>query len=437
MKIIYLLTTILFTHFAFGQEPIKIQGTTIDTETGKPIPFVNIVLKNHSRGLMSNDRGYFQMSIDESMLSDTLLFSCMGYKLAKEPLTALALKSGVIKMHPHAFELNELVVTPLTPEEYIRRAVEKISVNYADNPSISSGYYYELVSENSRFLKFEEAVTDTWIPAVNDTAKAHSSVLYARMAKDLVTLQFMQAKRDKQAAKKSQKELKEKSKKNADNNVAVELGDASAEVIATNFGGPAGVLNSDPARNHEEFMKPENFKKFEYSFEPQIAYGDKTLIVIGFKQKKKIEQTSTDGKVYIDLLSDAIVAVEYTGVFHVPTAIKPVLFALGYGIDDPTFNSMVLYRQQDDKWHVNSVKQDIKVALTKKYMFKKNETSIFDIEQAYVVNQLKTNNAAPIAKEFRLKSDKTMTEQARNKDTSFWDNYTTVRPQKLENYLKQ
>jgi hypothetical protein len=70
-------------------------------------------------------------------------------------------------------------------------------------------------------------------------------------------------------------------------------------------------------------------------------------------------------------------------------------------------------------------------------MFSKNETSHFDVEQTYSVQELNTTSAAPIEKKLRMTTDKTMTEQAQFKDESFWNTYSTVRPQKLETYLQQ
>jgi len=418
---------------SFGQETRLLQGTTTDSDTGQPVPYVSIVLKESGRGLMSNDRGSFQLTISESALSDSLLFSCIGYELRSVAVSKLAGMNSEIKLKSKTFELDEVVVFPLLPEEYIRKAVEKIKENYANSPSLSKGYYSELMSENKQFLKFEEAVTDTWVPAIGDSGKAHTSVLHARMAKDLIELQFMKEKREKQEAKQAKKTAK-KNKKTGEEDAAVEV---SKEIVSSNFGGPSQVLASDPVRNHDAFMKPENFKKFAYRFEPQVAFGDKKLMVIAFDQKKQIENTFVNGRVYIDMDSDAIVAIESEGRYNIPTALKPVLFALGFGISDPDFNSIVHYREVQGRWYVNSVKRDLQLEITKKYMFSKNETANFEIEQTYSVQELNTTSALPIDQKLRMTNDKTMTEQAQFKDAAFWNTYTTVRPQKLETYLQQ
>lgn len=431
MQKILFVALFLFTFNGMAQQNLVIEGTTTDAVSGNPIPFVSIVLKNSARGMMSNDAGVFRMHVTEEMQNDSLLFSCIGYELAKIPVSALIGKNESIQLIPKSFELQEVVVFPLLPEEYIRRAVEKIPMNYASEPSISTGYYTELMSENKQFLKYEEAVTETWVPAIGDTAKPHTSVLHARMAKDLVELQFMREHLEKKAEKQARKQAR-KNKKTGEESPAEE---ADQEIVSANFGGPAQVLASDPARNHDAFMKPENFKKFNYRFEPQVALGDKTLMVIAFDQRRQIEQTKTNGKIYIDMESDAIVAIEYVGTFNIPMALKPILFAMGYGISDPTFQSMVHYREQNGRWHVNHVQRDIQIALTKKYMWKKNEHADFDIKQTYVVQQLKTQSVEPIEESLRMNGDETMTKQARFKDESFWDTFSTARPQKLETYL--
>jgi hypothetical protein len=97
---------------------------------------------------------------------------------------------------------------------------------------------------------------------------------------------------------------------------------------------------------------------------------------------------------------------------------------------------MVHYREQDGRWHVNNVQREVQVNLTKKYMWKKNEHADFDIEQTYVVQQLKTHSVEPIEESLRMTGSDTMTKQARFKDDAFWNSFATVRPQKLETYLR-
>lgn len=432
-KIISGALLILISCSAFAQKQQQIYSTTLDAATAQPLPFVHIVVKSSGRGLMSNDRGSFVLSLNESVMADTLLFSCIGYELTHVAVSDIVNEPSGVMLQPKSFELDEVVVFPLQPEEYIQRAVDKIPDNNASAPSVSSGYYSELMSENNQFLKYDEAVTDTWVPAIGDEEKAHTSILHARTAKDLAEWQFMrdhverkEKKRARKRAKRGEEEVKE-----------VVEDDASTGVVGASFGGPSQILTSDPTRNLETFMQSENFKKFNYQFEPQVAYGHRKLMVISFEQRRQIDQAKASGKIYLDMDTDAIVAVEYTGRFSIPTVLKPVLFAMGYGIKDPEYSSMVHYREHDGRWYVNSVHREIEIKVTKKYMWHKNEKAVFDIDQTYTVHELSTDNVQPIAESLRMTSEKTMVEQAQFKDDGFWDTYTTVRPQKLASYLNQ
>lgn len=432
-KIVSGIIIMLISSSAFAQKEQEFNSTTRDAATGQPLPFVHIVLKNSGRGLMSNDHGSFVLPVSDTILADTLLFSCIGYELARVAVSDVVNEPDGIMLQPKSFELDEVVVFPLRPEEYILRAVEKIPVNNAAEPSLSNGYYSELMSENDRFLKYDEAVTDTWVPAIGGKDTAHTSILHARTAKDLVEMQFMRERIEQKQKKKARKRAKR-----SNDDASVEVGDdTSTEVVSTNFGGPSQILTSDPTRNLEAFMKSENFKKFDYQFEPHVAYGNRKLMVISYKQRRQIDQSKTKGKIYLDMDTDAIVAIEYTGRFSVPTILKPVLFAMGYGIDDPVYSAMVHYREHNGRWHVNSVHREIEINMTKKYLWHKNEKAKFDIEQTYTVHELKTEDAQPIKKSLRMTKDKTLVEQAQFSDESFWDSYSTVRPQKLAVYLNQ
>jgi hypothetical protein len=182
-------------------------------------------------------------------------------------------------------------------------------------------------------------------------------------------------------------------------------------------------------------MKPENFKKFEYYFEPQVALGDKKLMVIGFRQKRQIDQAKSEGRIYLDEATDAIVAIEFSGRYKIPDALRPLLLLLGLGISNPDYNVIVHYREKNGRWYLSDSKRELSLEMTKKYMFSKNEKSTFHIEQIYVVNDLKTENIEPIQKPLRMDMSKPMVSQAQYQNPEFWKNYFPVRPQKLEKYL--
>jgi len=406
-----------------GQGTIELTGTVRDHSTGQPLPFVNIVLQKAHRGAMTNEVGEFRLTLPESLRKDTVQFSFIGYAVVRRQVGELVGKPADIRLRQEAFQLGEAVARPLTAEDYVRIAVERIPQNYSASPALATGYYYELVTENDRFLKFEEAVTSTYVPGISDKVKGHISILHARAAKDVETLQFMQ-KRNIRKERKAAKRGKEYE--------PILEGDS----MMMDLGGPSAVLGNDPVRDRPAFLRPEEFKRFRYRLDGIVPYAGRKLLAINFSHRRKVDDMRADGKLYLDDETYAFVAIEYVGEFVIPALLKPMIAMAGFGITNPIFTVNVHYTEHGGRWHVSSAQQNIDIRLSTVEMFRKNDRSHFHTEQVFVVNETETEGVQPIPKEQRANPDRPLSQQARNNDPAFWDSYQPTRPKRLETYLQ-
>lgn len=107
LKIVFILLCIPFSLLA--QETVVV-GQVINTADNTPLPFVNIYFKNTTKGVQSNEEGYFMIKSLEDY--QTLIFSAVGFK--KEQLRIKAGQSiGVqIYMKEDNTLLEELFVIP-------------------------------------------------------------------------------------------------------------------------------------------------------------------------------------------------------------------------------------------------------------------------------------------------------------------------------------
>lgn len=423
MKRYLFLLPLLFPLILLGQGTVELTGTVRDHATGDPLPFVNIALRKAYRGAMTNEAGEFRIMVPERLMEDTVQFSFIGYSVARRQVGDLVGKPADIRLRREAFQLAEAVVRPLTAEDHVRIAVERIPQNYAEQAAMAKGYYYELVTENDAFLKFEEAVTATYVPGISDTVKGHTSILHARAAKDVETLQFMQ-KRNMRKEKKAAKRGKEYE--------PIMEGDS----MMMDLGGPSAVLGNDPVRDRPAFLRPTEFKRFRYRLEGIVPYAGHRLLVISFIHRRKADDMRTDGKLYIDEETHAFVAIEYVGEFVIPALLKPVIAMAGFGISNPIFTVNVHYSEHGGRWHVSSAQQNIDITLSTVEMFRKNDRSAFHTEQVFVVNELETEGVQPIPKAQRADPDRPLSNQALNNDPGFWDSFHPVRPKRLEAYLE-
>ena len=98
--------------FSQGQEEIsKVSGTIFNDNTNLPISSVNIINLNKVVGSVSDDKGYFEISVS---VSDTLLLSYIGYQSLKIRVTNdwIKNKTTKIQMTEKAIALEEIIIQP-------------------------------------------------------------------------------------------------------------------------------------------------------------------------------------------------------------------------------------------------------------------------------------------------------------------------------------
>lgn len=122
----------------------KVRGTVCDSETGEPLPFVNIVFRGTTVGTITDVDGNFfiQARVD----TDSLEFSMMGYVPHFEIIKPNSFQEVNIKLAPNNFELNEIVVHPgENPAWRIMRNVE--ANRKKNNPEKLECYKYEVYNK--------------------------------------------------------------------------------------------------------------------------------------------------------------------------------------------------------------------------------------------------------------------------------------------------
>lgn len=82
LPVVALVALLLWPVGAFAQQ--QVSGTVRDSTTAFPLPGVNIVIKGTSQGTITNLDGEYELSVPS--LSDTLLFSFLGYERKEVPI---------------------------------------------------------------------------------------------------------------------------------------------------------------------------------------------------------------------------------------------------------------------------------------------------------------------------------------------------------------
>ncbi len=134
MKEIITLLLLLLSSAAYSQETYS--GSIVDKNSKEIIPFINIGVVGKNIGTVSNNKGGFQIELNEKYDNDTLKFSSIGYKtliFKVSKFKNIILNNPIIQLEEEITELQEVVVSS-------RKLKEKILGNKTTSKKISAGF---------------------------------------------------------------------------------------------------------------------------------------------------------------------------------------------------------------------------------------------------------------------------------------------------------
>lgn len=173
MKQILLGLLLCLTTFANAQYTIR--GKVTSKNNGTPIPFVNVTIKNTTKGTVTDNSGNYSLKIKSK--NDILIFSSIGYKTAE--IKAGNQKSISIYLQEENTGLDEIIITALNKKRESKElgyAIQSIqqkdisevkSVNFLDNLSgklagvnITSGGATGVGSSSKIVIRGEQSFTN-------------------------------------------------------------------------------------------------------------------------------------------------------------------------------------------------------------------------------------------------------------------------------------
>ncbi len=102
-----------------GQER-QLRGKVIDAQTGNPVSYASVLIKNKGRGMGATGEGKFKFNIT---LNDTLQISSIGYETLTLPITEQLdlTEEQIFKVFPTVYDLDSIQVIQLTDDFYLKR----------------------------------------------------------------------------------------------------------------------------------------------------------------------------------------------------------------------------------------------------------------------------------------------------------------------------
>lgn len=376
-----------------AQTHITITGDVYAKKSNSLLPFASVNLKNKFKGTVANNEGFFAFTLPIEHLKDTLEISFIGYE-KKEILIDTIQQHVKVELTASNFVLSEIVLSPLSPEDYIKLAVKHMPANFPKSPYLTQAYFSNEITVNKKKLSHEESFFNTYHHVKNDSID-HQLLLYKKNEFNPEELDFFYE-------------------------------ETSIDIEGI-YNSPDFILDRGKTNTNEQdlFLDSLNFKKFEYRFNPKETPGYHTIL---FKSKKPIYHMELSGEILIERASYAIVAVNYEGRIKIPLKIKPILFLAGFGIESPMIRSNRTYRNINNVWYLDFIEIEAYIEVEKKKLFKPNKQFNAKFNQVFNVNNTIIKNVKPLPSEKLFNPTDHFESQIYNEYELKWSQINTVRP---------
>lgn len=384
---------------SFSQETTAIQGTVIDQEDERPIPYTNIYIKNTFLGTVANSDGTFLIKIPEHHNEDTLVISSIGFKVLETKISDLTVSDTehTFRLQNSAYLLNPVQVP--NADLILREALLKIPQNYTSEYLILTSFYREVVKKNNDYVDLSQGVLNiAKVPYVYENKKFNND-------RDLIGVQ----------------------KGHRINNYK------GRDTLAFKvMGGPNTMMLLDMVKNPGSVLSKEYINNYEYFFDGIVNINGRRTYVLEFHEIQPADVWLFEGKIYIDEKSSAIAGV----TFSMP---ESLLSTAGAALIQQKPSLAILtplklayevrYREQKGKWYLDYVRNEIEMKVNwKRRLFNSKFNATTEL---VVTNKHPTlKHELPEYSQKISKRQKLFSDQIQSlEDTQYWEDFSIIRPE--------
>jgi hypothetical protein len=385
------------------QETLTFKGKVVDAETGTPLVFATVAVKETNVATVTNIDGEFSLKVYETQTSKNLEVTYLGYKNKIVPLTDLRIDGykNVISMTQAPIPIKEIIVKPIDPEMIVRNAISKIGRNYIDEPNLMTAFYRETIRKNRTYVSIGEAVVEIFKAPYNNDLRFDGARIY-------------------------------KGRKGSD----VQRMDT---VLFKLQGGPVTVLQLDIAKNTQDILTMDAMKYYDYTLSTVVEIDDKPHYVITFKQKPSVENPLFLGNLYIETTTGAISEAEFGFNLEDKDAVSSIFIKkkpLGMEVTPEIATYRVKYREQDGKWYFSYSRAEVKFKVNwKRKLFNTYYTTMSEI----AITDRTNEEVIKIPGKEKLRYTDVFSEKVDAfSDPGYWGDYNVIEPdQSIESAIRR
>jgi hypothetical protein len=379
---------------------ISLKGKIIDRNSGDPVPFATVSITGTQIGTISNSDGNFVFKYPRIFSQDSVVISCMGFKMEKIRLEYLDTAYAEILLKPDYIPIQEVIIRKTDPIYLLHSAISRISQNYYTGPVNLTTFYRESVKKGNNYIIISEAILEIFRSGFDEEFPFDQ----VRMVKGRKNVDIQRT-----------------------DTVTLKL--------------KAGLQTSlflDIVRNKPEFFNEDFFPFYTYDMTDIILDEDRYTYVITFKQHTYTQPPHYEGKIYIDMESLAIRAFE----FHInPETIDKAAKYLvihkprNFDVIPVSAQYYVRYRNEKDKLYLAYILSDNIFRIRKKNQL---ISRTFQTVTEMAVTNIQTQNVIRFKQKEITDINDLFINQVGGYDETFWGEYNYIQPDEpLEEALKR
>jgi len=385
------------------QSYITIRGKVTDAETGAPLVFATVAVKESNVAIVTNIDGEFTLKIIETVTSKNLEISFLGYKNKTVPLSDLKDNGykNVISLESAPIPIKEIIVKPLDPVDIVEKVIKNIEANYESVPNLMTAFYRETIRKNRSYVSIGEAVVEIFKAPYNSDVRFDGARIY-------------------------------KGRKSSD----VEKMDT---VLFKLQGGPVSVLQLDIAKNTEAILTKDAMQYYNYSLTGVIEIDNKPHYVVDFIQKPDVDIPLFMGSLYIEMESFALTEAEFGFNLSNKEAASSIFIRkkpLGMEVTPEIATYRAKFREQDGKYYFAYSRAEVRFKVDwKKKLFNTFYTTMSEI----AITDRTAEEVIKFAGKDKIKYNDVFSEQVSAfTDPEYWGDYNVIEPdQSIESAIRK
>jgi len=365
--------TILITIFAqitinLFSQVIHVSGTALNSETQQPVPNVSIFTEDNKTGTISTLKGKFSLDIPSFKSSSYLYFRNIEYE-TDSLLISKIVNPLSIQLIPKTYLLKEVyIMSDSTLRALLRKAYNKISENYPDQPTRYEGFFQTSVLQNDSLVELIEAELAVYKESYAKTREMPGQI---------------------QIIKSRMKQLQ-------NNRVGV-------------VGGAFIPINGDVVLNRENYISPAKMKYFKYDFLGIKNYSGRDCYEIAFNPVNK-DSANIQGNMLIDTKTLSYVRFELNTTNQKNT--RNLI-----GMISPTEEKIsIIYEQNKEKWYLKQISS------RNKYDNIRLPNPLFSSAD-FITTYIQTDSVRPISVEKRLEYMEPIEAKTEKYNPKAWTDY--------------